>query len=285
MSNSLKKYTWFKSGGEAKNILKVSSIGELQEFLKFNKEKYMVLGSGSNVIMNDEGYDGTIIRTQYLRKLQLLDEKTIYGEAGVTDINLANFAANNNICGFEFLCSIPGTIGGAIRMNAGCLNRETKDILVSASCLTDKGELITLSNSECGFSYRHSNIAENWIIVGGTFRGEFIKDSKEILMKTMEEMFRKKDESQPIGIPSVGSVFKNPLPHSAWFLIDQAGFRGYKHKSVMVSDKHTNFIIHNPEHMGEVKSQDFVELTQMIKEKVFEKTLIHLELEAKIISK
>lgn len=287
MTNLIKKYTWFKTGGPAKNILKVKSISELQDFLKnnVNNEKYYVLGAGSNVIMDDEGFNGWIIRTQQLRRITLLDKDTIEAEAGVTDINLSNFAANNNIIGFEFLCSIPGTVGGAIRMNAGCLGRETQQILVSVNCLNSKGELITLYNKECGFIYRNSDIPNDWIIVSGIFKGEFITNSKETTVAKMDEMFTRKNETQPIGIPSVGSVFTNPLPLSAWTLIDKSGFRGYKHKSVMVSEKHSNFIIHNPDFQGEPKSIDFIELTDLIKAKVLADSNVRLELEAKVVKK
>lgn len=284
--NNLKKYTWFKTGGEAKNIIKIRNIFELKNFLKknyeTNKEKYLVIGAGSNILFSDEGFNGTIIRTQLLRNITLINKDTIEVEAGVTDLNLAKFAAENNIRGFEFLSTIPGTIGGGIFMNAGCLGREIKDILVSVKCINEKGEEIILTNEECKFNYRHSNIPKNYIIVSGIFKGDFQENISSELLNIIEEMFIKKNNNQPLGIPSVGSVFKNPTPFHAWELIHKSGFRGYKHKTVMMSEKHTNFIIHNPDY-EEAKTQDFIELTNIIKEKVFKEQNIQLELEVQII--
>jgi UDP-N-acetylmuramate dehydrogenase len=281
MIDNIQKYTWFKTGGKAKEILQIYSIEELQNFLKNNKEKYYILGAGSNVIMSDEGFNGVIIRTQsFLRKIQLLDPYTIEVQAGVSDLTCANFAANNNISGLEFLCTIPGTIGGAIKMNAGCFKKEVKDILVNVTCLTNKGEIVVLNNQDCHFAYRYSSIPENWIIISGIFQGN--QGDSNIIIEYMDKMFEIKNSTQPIGVPSVGSVFKNPPNTQAWVLIDLAGFRGFKHKSVMVSDKHTNFILHNPDYIN-IKSQDFIELTEIIKEKVLKDFNILLSLEVQII--
>lgn len=283
MDNLIGKYTWFKTGGPAKALLKFKSIEELQAFLQENKEKYLVLGAGSNLIVNDLGFDGYIIRTQhFLRKITLMDNNIIEVEAGVSDLNLAQFAANNNIQGFEFLCTIPGTVGGAIRMNAGCLGKEVKHILLEVTCLNERGQIVTLTNEACNFKYRCSSINEKWIIIKGRFQGQL--GVKSDILHTMNTMFHQKDVTQPIGIPSVGSVFKNPPGTFAWKVIDKAQFRGYRHKSVMVSFKHTNFIIHNDRYEGQVKSEDFVELTEIIKEKVRREQNIPLELEVKVVA-
>jgi UDP-N-acetylmuramate dehydrogenase len=283
--NKLKEHTWFKTGGEAKKIIKITKIDELKNFLTTNyhenKEKYLVIGAGSNILINDRGFDGTVIKTQ-LRKIILLNKDTIYAEAGATDFNLAKFAAENNIRGFEFLSTIPGTIGGGIFMNAGCLGREIKDILVSATVLNEKGEENTLTNEECNFSYRHSGIPKGYIIVSGIFTGIYEENSSNELLNTIEDMFTRKNDTQPLGIPSVGSVFKNPYPFHAWEVIDKSGFRGYKHKSVMISEKHTNFIIHNPDY-DEAKTEDFLELVNIIKKKVLEEQGVDLKLEVQVI--
>jgi UDP-N-acetylmuramate dehydrogenase len=281
--NELKAHTWFKTGGEAKKIIKIKNENELKEFLKNNEEKYLVIGAGSNILIDDKGFNGTIIKTQFLRKINLLNKDTIYVEAGVTDFNLAKFAADNNIRGFEFLSTIPGTIGGGIFMNAGCLGREIKDILVSVKVINKKGEEIILTNEECGFSYRHTNLLKEYIIISGVFKGVYEENSSQELLTTIDNMFEKKNISQPLGIPSVGSVFKNPYPLHAWEVIDKSGFRGYKHKSVMMSEKHTNFIIHNPDYTEETKTEDFLELVNIIKKKVFEEQGVVLNLEVQII--
>lgn len=277
----LKKYTWFKTGGRANQILKVNSIEDLQSFLSDNQEPYYVLGAASNVMMDDRGFNGTIIRTTFLRRIKKLNECYIEAEAGISDLNLSNFAAKNHITGFEFLCSIPGTVGGAIRMNAGCFGKEIKDLVVSVKCLKEKGDIIDLNKEECGFVYRGSAIPKNWIVVSAIFKGD--RGCEEQIFADMNKMFLEKEKSQPIGVPSVGSVFKNPLPRSAWQVVDEAGFRGYKYKSVMVSEKHTNFIVHNPEYEGEVSSKDFLELVELIKSQVLEKLGILLVLEVKVI--
>lgn len=277
-------YTWFKTGGPVKAIFKPTSIALLQDFLKKNKDPYLVIGAGSNIMVSDKGFDGTLILTNRLRKIEYKEDNLIYAEAGVLDLNLANYAANINLTGLEFLTTIPGTVGGAIRMNAGCNGSSVMDCLIEAICLTEKGELITLKNVECGFAYRHSTIPKKWIIVGGVFKGQAGPGVQKI-KDLMEEMFVIRGKKQPIGIPSVGSVFKNPLPHSAWELIDKAGLRGYRHGTVMVSQLHSNFIVHNDLNSEEetIKSSDFLELVEIIKKAVWQMHQIQLETEVVII--
>jgi UDP-N-acetylmuramate dehydrogenase len=285
--NLLKNHTWFKTGGAANSIAKIKNIEELKNLMKdhyINNKKYFILGAGSNVLMDDKGFNGTVIKTQFLRKIKLLDKDLIEADAGVTDYNLANFASENNIEGFEFLSTIPGTIGGGIFMNAGCLGREIKDIFVSCKCINEKGEEIILNKNQIDFQYRYSSIPTNYIIVSGIFKGNYVKDSSTKLKEIINNMFQIKETNQPIGIPSVGSVFKNPLPFQAWEVVSKSNFRGYKYNSVMVSEKHTNFIVHNPYYNGEIKTEDFIQLTNIIKKKVLEEQNIKLELEVKFVS-
>jgi UDP-N-acetylmuramate dehydrogenase len=282
----LKNHTWFKTGGIANSIVKIKDIEELKTIIKnhyINKKKYFVLGAGSNVLMDDKGFNGTIIKTQLLRKIKLIDKDIIEAESGVIDLNLANFASQNNIEGLEFLSTIPGTIGGAIVMNAGCLGKEVKDILISCKCINEKGEEVIFNRHEINFQYRNSYIPSNYVVVSGIFKGTFIEGSSQKLKNSINEMFQIKEKNQPIGIASVGSVFKNPLPLHAWEVVNKSNFRGYKYKSVMVSEKHTNFIVHNPDYNEEIQTKHFVELTNIITQKVLKEQNIQLELEVKIV--
>lgn len=279
----IKKYTWFKTGGIVKNFLKPKNIEDLKNFLLNNSEKFLILGAGSNILISDEGFNGTIIRSQlFLKKIFFVSPLIIYVEAGILDNYLSIFAANHSIANFEFLYTIPGTIGGAIRMNAGCFGREIKDILISVTCLNEYGKEVTLTKEECGFTYRNSKIPKNFIILNCLLQGEL--GEKQKIFNYMKFLEEEKEKNQPIGIPSLGSVFKNPLPFFAWKLIDEIGFRGFQYKSVMISSKHTNFIVHNPNYNIEnILSNDFIFLTKLVQEKVLEKFSISLELEVQII--
>lgn len=276
-NNYISNYTWFKTGGMARNIFRPKSLEEMVNFFKNNKDPYLIIGAGSNIMVSDDGFDGTVILTSRLRAIKLLDNHQIYCESGVMGLVLAKFAGQHSISGLEFLSTIPGTIGGNIRMNAGCNGKSIMNCLIETMCLKPSGEIVTLKMEECGFGYRYSAIPKNWFILSGVLQGH--QGNKEKILNTIESMFVDREKRQPIGIPSVGSTFKNPLPHFAWKVIEDAGFRGYKHKSVKVSEKHCNFITHNEDYTQEVKTEDFLELVEIIKKKVLEISNIQLELE------
>ncbi|OED45409.1 UDP-N-acetylenolpyruvoylglucosamine reductase [Rickettsiales bacterium (ex Bugula neritina AB1)] len=276
----LKHFTWFKTGGKPLGYFRPNNINELCNFIaKKNKENIPILflGNGSNVIIRDGGINAFVIRTSNcLKKISLIDENTIEAEAGVQDRFLADFALQNSLSGFEYLHTIPGTVGGAIKMNSGCYNQETKDIIFEVHCINERGEIIILNNKECGFSYRYSNIPNNWIIIKGIFKG--IKKNKQDILKKMENFEKQRNATQPIGSRTAGSTFKNPLPLKAWELIKSSNAHEITCGDAVISSLHNNFMINK----NNATSLDLETLGNKIIEKVFEKYKIKLEWEIHI---
>jgi UDP-N-acetylmuramate dehydrogenase len=265
----LKNLTWLKVGGAAK-LFKPESINELIEFKKHND--FFVLGAGSNIIAGED-IKKTILRLgRNFNYVRLEKDKVISG-AATLDTTLAKFALDNNIKNFEFLSVIPGTIGGGLAMNAGAYGDDISKILDSAKVINEYGEVLTLSNEEIGFKYRGNNLPDGNIFIEATFNVEY-GNSTEIKSK-MNEMIKNKQASQPIQTKTCGSIFKNPPGKSAWQLIDQAGFRGFKIGKAEISSKHCNFLINN----GCETSQELEELCNEVKTAVEKKFNIKLEYE------
>ena len=276
----LAKATWFGVGGPADIIFRPADIDDLAHFLK-NKPKdleVLVLGVCSNVILRDGGFRGCIIRLGRSFVDIRCESENIIAGAGALDANVARFSAENSISGLEFLVGVPGTIGGALAMNAGAYGTEIKDILVSAKAIDEKGNLIELKNSDFGFTYRKNSLPSSLIFVEATFKGA--KGNKEESLLKMKNISDAREATQPVRTKTGGSTFKNPAgDKKAWQLIDEAGFRGYKKGGAMVSDKHCNFLINT----GDAKASDIEELGDEVKAKVKQLTGIELEWEIKRI--
>lgn len=276
----LKNFTWFKTGGAPLGYFRPSNIEELSNFIKEKHKEnipILFLGNGSNVIIRDSGFKGWVIRTNTcLRKIFLKSETIIEVEAGVNDYVLADFALQHSLSGFEYLHTIPGTVGGAIKMNSGCYGQETKDILLEAHCINEQGELIILSNKDCNFSYRKSFIPHNWIIVKGVFQG--IKKASEDISATMQDFENRRNSTQPINSRTAGSTFKNPLPYKAWELIKSSGANTIRIGDACMSSLHCNFMINE----GHATSKDLEILGNKIIEEVKNKHNITLEWEIHI---
>tara|TARA_B100000029_G_scaffold409820_1_gene411514 strand:+ start:3837 stop:4748 length:912 start_codon:yes stop_codon:yes gene_type:complete len=282
LNESLAKYSWFNLGGPAKAVFKPKNLSELMVFLKGikNTSEIKVLGAGSNTLIRDGGFDGIIIKFgKSFNHLSLLDENKIIAGASVLDKNISNFALENSLSGFEFLSCIPGTIGGGIRMNSGCYGEEISKILVSVQALDLTGRVRVIYSSDIKFLYRSCNIDKNLIFVSATFIGK--KDKKENIEKKMNSLISKKKKDQPSKIKTCGSTFKNPINEKAWKLIKNSGCAGMKVGDAHISDKHCNFFVNN----GNAKSEDLENLISKVKDKVFQKTGINLELELQIIGK
>lgn len=298
----LSKTNWLRVGGAAEYFFKPDSAQDLADFLKeLPKEiPVTVLGVGSNIIVRDGGIDGVVIKLgRGFTEFRVLDgheslvigheEKTpmthdskpmtIYAGAGMLDINVALYAAENEIAGLEFLSGIPGTIGGAVRMNAGAYGNDISQVLVEAEIVERDGTIRRLINSELGFSYRHSKLSEGAIVTSAVLRGE-AGDREEIVEK-IEEISRKREETQPIRTRTGGSTFKNPDGHKAWELIDKAGCRGLTIGGAQMSELHCNFMINT----GNATAADLENLGEEVIKRVFEKTGIRLEWEIKRIGK
>ncbi len=272
------KLTWFRTGGNAKVFIIVQNTKELEIILnEINNDNFYIMGSGSNLLVRDKGFDGIIIKLgEGFKQLNIIEDKLEIG-ASVLDINLANFALKNNIDGLEFFSGIPGSIGGAVKMNAGCFGSETKDKLIKIEVYNEQFERKFLDIKEIKLNYRSSKINDKQIISKAYFK---INIGNEIDIKQkMKEIKMKRLSTQPIKNRTSGSTFKNPINLYAAKLIEDAGCKGLSYGNAIVSEKHSNFLINN----GNATASDLECLGKIIIEKVYKKFNIKLDWEVKII--
>lgn len=279
-NENLSKFSWFNLGGPAKILFRPQSLNELSIFLKEIKgfDKIRVLGAGSNILIRDGGFEGVIIKFgKSFAHLSLLNKNKLIAGASALDKSVSNFALKNSLSGFEFLSCIPGTIGGAIRMNSGCYGEDISKILVSVQVMDFDGKIKVIHASDINFSYRSCSLDKNFIFISATFKGE--EDKKLNIQNKMDILVKRKKISQPSKIKTCGSTFKNPKNNSAWKLIKNSGCVGMKVGGAEISKKHCNFFLNN----GKAKSEDLEDLINQVKNKVFNNTGIKLELEIQII--
>jgi UDP-N-acetylmuramate dehydrogenase len=271
---NLAPITWLKVGGPAELFFMPKSLEELQDFVRENKgKKFTILGASSNSLILQGGIKGIIIKTTNLNKITLLENYTIKVESGVLDKILSQFAAKNSIGGLEFLDSIPGTIGGNIRTNAGCYGREIADILLQCQCLTLDGDLITLKKEDLKFSYRSSILPENILMVTSVILQGY-HDSIANITTKMLTMEKNRKKTQPTGISTCGSTFKNGEKDKAWKLIKESGAADLEFNGVKMSDLHCNFLDNKS-----TKANDVYHFCLMVQNKVREYSGINLEME------
>ena len=280
----LKKSNWFNIGGKTKAYFRPDSLNELVVFLKKfgNKGKILTLGAGSNVLINDKTFDGVIIKLgKNFSNISVLPNRTIIAGSATTDKKLSEFASENNIGGLEFLACIPGTVGGGLRMNSGCFEKEFKDVLLSVQAIDKNGRVLTIPSSKIKFGYRENDLDKDLIFLSASFRSEFKKKQKiEKFMKTLKE---KKNETQPTKIKTGGSTFKNPISQTnqkVWELIKKSVPIDTKFGDAEISDKHCNFFVNR----NNASFDDMQKLINFVKEKVKLKTGIKLETEVEIIN-
>jgi len=286
LNEALAPYTWFRVGGPADALFIPADEDDLIDFLKALPEDVPVypLGVGSNVIVRDGGVKGVVIRLAGRAWGQVVaDGMTITAGAGALDSMVARASAKAGIAGMEFYAGIPGSIGGALTMNAGCYGSETKDILVSARGVNRKGEKVELTVEEFGYTYRHSNAPADIIWTEATYKGT--ADEPEAVAARIAEITERREKTQPIREKTGGSTFKNPEGHSSWKLVDEAGWRGKLFKmtggGAKFSELHSNFMI-NP---GEATAADLEGLGETVRQDVFSKTNIQLSWEIKRIGR
>ena len=240
-----------------------------------------VLGVGSNTLIRNGGYDGVIIKLgKYFSHLSKLDDNMVISGSAVLDKQLSNFALENYIAGLEFLSCIPGSIGGAIRMNSGCYDYDISKCIASIQVVDRNGIVRTIKSEKINFFYRDSDLSDDLIFLSGTFKGE--KQDKRKIKEKMEEFSAIKKKSQPSKIKTCGSTFKNPTSQTqkkAWELIKEAQCENMKIGGASISEKHSNFFINQ----GSATSNDTENLINLVREKVFKATGIKLELELQII--
>jgi UDP-N-acetylmuramate dehydrogenase len=281
--HDLKKKNWFNIGGKSKVFYKANDLKALVNFLKKinGEEKIFILGAGSNTLVNDDLFDGIVIKlSKNFNNISLLGENIIIAGSAVLDKSLSDFATNNNLSGFEFLSCIPGTIGGGIKMNAGCFGKEFKDILLSIQTIDKSGNIKTILSKDIKFGYRKNDLPEDLIFLSASFRG--IKSDSKKINNEVIKLKTEKEKNQPTKIKTSGSTFKNPISQTekkVWKLIKESVPLDKTFGDACISDKHCNFFVNK----GDAKFEDMKKLIDFVAKKVLEKTGISLEKEIKIL--
>ena len=278
----MKKHTNFKIGGNADVFVIAKNIEEIKSVIKFSKENNIlltILGNGSNVLVSDKGIRGIVLQVGTKEiKIEKQKNALVEVEAGVMLGALAQVLLKQSISGFEFAAGIPGSIGGAIRMNAGAYGGEMKDIVKDVTVLNEKGEISVLTNEECEFSYRHSRFTDSKEIVIKVTLELPLGDEAEIKAK-MDEYDQSRREKQPLNLPSAGSTFKRGSDFITAKLIDECGLKGYTSGDAQVSTLHAGFVVN----LGNATAQDVLNVVNHVKQVVLEKTGKQIELEVELL--
>lgn len=284
LNETLAPFTWLRVGGPADVLFLPEDEADLGAFLKALDPTVpvMAIGVGSNLLVRDGGVEGVVIRLgRGFGSVEARGDSQIFAGAAVLDANLAKAAAQAGIAGLEFFRGVPGAIGGACMMNAGCYGAETKDVLVEAYAITRAGERVTLTNEAMGFSYRRSAAAASGglIFTGALFKGA--PDAPDAVLERMEAITARREASQPIREKTGGSTFKNPEGHSAWKLVDETGWRGKPFGGAQFSDLHANFLIN----ANNATAADLEGLGEAVRADVLSKRGVSLDWEIKRIGR
>ena len=274
-------HTSFRCGGAADLFVTPGSLGELMNVLDLVRTKnipYLVLGNGSNVLFKDGGYHGVVIRIGEGMDRVRIEGQTVFAEPGVSLAKLAKMAAEEGLSGLEFACGIPGSLGGAVFMNAGAYDHELKEVLLSVSSINHLGMMKDRKAEDCGLGYRHSIFMENGEVILGVKL--FLKpDSRMDISDRMKEYTLRRNSKQPVHLPSAGSFFKRPEGHFAGKLIEDAGLKGLQIGGAQVRPMHAGFIVNN----GGATATDVLDLMRVVQETVLDKSGVMLEPEVRIV--
>ena len=279
----LKKKNWFNIGGKTKVFYKAENLKDLVKFLKLldNREKIFIIGAGSNTLISDELIDGIVIKlSKNFNNISLHSEDIIIAGSAVFDKTLSEFAMNNNLSGFEFLSCIPGSVGGGIKMNAGCFGKEFKDILISIQAIDKIGNVITIPSKDIRFEYRKNNLSDDLIFLSASFKG--VKSNSDKILNEMNKLKTEKEKNQPTKIKTSGSTFKNPISQTdkkVWELIKESVPLDKSFGDACISEKHCNFFVNK----GQATFKDMINLIDFVTKNVLENTGISLEKEIKIL--
>ena len=278
----MKNHTSFCVGGPAKLLIKPRDEEALVEILKSirkNNYKYYILGNCTNIIVRDKGFDGIIIKLKNkLNDVKKVSDKEIYAGTGASMKKISEFAMENSLTGLEFAHGIPGSLGGAIVMNAGAYDGEIKNVVKSVKLLDEDLNVIEVPGEEMNFSYRHSLVQErDLIVLGATFSLE--DGDKNEIREKYEDFDQRRADKQPLDMPSDGSTFKRPTGYFAGKLIDDSGLRGFTHKGAGISEKHCGFVVNK----NKATAQDVLETIEIVQKVVHDKFDVTLEREVKII--
>ena len=279
----LSKSNWLGIGGKANFFFKPKDLKDLQIFLRNNNKHFpiIVIGSGSNLLIRDKGFDGVVIKFGKDFDYKKINNNIINCGPATPKSILAEYAANNNLTGFEFLYCIPGTVAGGVVMNSGCYGSDISKVVLSVTVIDMNGEIKIISNKDINFSYRHSSLTKNQIITNIEMQGSFLENQK--ILEIMKNLKNKKDSEQPQKIKTGGSTFKNPKnsEKKAWQLIKESGCADLRVGRIKLSNLHCNFL----ENLDKASSEDAENLIEKIKKEVFKKTNVNLELELEVVGK
>ncbi len=280
---SLKKYTTYRAGGTARCIVypkNVDKLIDLLTILKSNNIKHKILGNGSNLLFSDKPYEGILIKLSEFNEIKFLAKNKIRVGAGYPLVKLSLMAAKKGLTGLEFASGIPGTVGGAVFMNAGAYKSDMGYVVETVKVLTPDLKVLTLVNKEMNFHYRTSFLQKHpdYICLETTI--ELKKGKRSAIEEVIKERKQRRLDSQPLEYPSAGSVFRNPDDKAAWQLIDGVGLKGKIHGGAMISDKHANFVIN----YKNAKSEDIKYLIDLAHEKVLKEYGIDLKIEQEFVN-
>jgi UDP-N-acetylmuramate dehydrogenase len=267
---------WFKAGGPAEQLFEPADIEDLSTFLAAldSATPVMALGLGSNLIVRDGGVPGVVVRLgKAFAKVEAVDAMTLRCGGGASGILVSSTARDASIAGVEFLRSIPGTVGGFVRMNGGAYGRETADVLVECEVVLRSGERRILAAADLGYTYRHSEVPDGCVVISATFRG--VSGERAAIQAEMDRIAAAREASQPLRSKTGGSTFKNPPGHKAWALVDAAGCRGLRLGDAQVSEKHCNFLLN----LGTATSAQIEALGEEVRDRVKAHSGVTLEWE------
>ena len=280
IDENMSNHIYFKVGGPADILVSPSSINQLLETLKICKENnipYYIIGNGSNLLVKDGGIRGVVIKIVNLNKIQSRGN-FIKAEAGVLLKDVSKRAVENSLTGFEFACGIPGSVGGAVFMNAGAYDGEIKNVIKEAEVIDQNGNLIFLDKEQLELGYRTSKVMkENYVVVSALFQLE--EGNEEKIQGRVDELTAKREEKQPLEYPSAGSTFKRPEGYFAGKLIQDAGLKGYSIGGAAVSSKHSGFVINK----GGATAKDILDLIAHIQKEVKDQFGVDLYPEVRIL--
>lgn len=275
---ALAPLVWFKTGGAAQWLFEPADADDLAAFVAALEPALpvMALGLGSNLIVRDGGVPGVVVRLgKALAKAEVIDATTLRCGGGASGIAVSSTARDAGIGGLEFLRSIPGTVGGFVRMNGGAYGREVQDVLVECEVVLRSGQRQIMPLDDLHYTYRHSALPEDAVVIAATFRGH--AQTSKAIQAEMDRIAAAREASQPLRTRTGGSTFKNPPGHKAWQLVDQAGCRGLTLGGAQVSEKHTNFLINT----GHATSTEIEALGELVRERVLASAGVDLQWEIK----
>lgn len=277
----LKKYSFTKTGGNAEVLVRVKTEEDFQNIIKYSYDheiELTILGNGSNVLISDTGISGIVVITSDMNNIELSEENILSCYAGTTLKELTDFCIENSLTNLEFSCGIPGSVGGAIFMNAGAYGGEMKEVVEKVEVFDRKGNKKVYSNEDMKFSYRHSVIQETGEIISKVYF-KMIDGNKEEIVARVNELNKMREEKQPLEYPSCGSVFKRPVGYFAGKLIQDAGLQGLTVGGAQVSTKHAGFMVN----INNATCEDYKNLIKKVQEEVFKHSGVELECEVKVL--